>query len=66
MKKIIILVVLVFVANLYAADNQSEQEKKGLSEPKQRQKQKTDKPVEKFTPSEKLRADDVVAFPVDI
>ena len=66
MKKTIILVILTFIANLYAADNESEQEKESLSEPKQSQEQMVDNPIEEFIPSEKLRADDVVAFPVDI
>jgi len=67
MKKMILrtLLVLALISAAYTGISMSMQEaSEPVTEPAQAKK--TYEPAGKFVPTEKLRADDAVAFPVDI
>ena len=59
------LLLLVVISVAYAGISGSAEESKDQV-PVTKQEKKTYEPAGKFVPTEKLRADDAVAFPVDI
>jgi len=67
MKKLVLraLLLLVVISVTYAGISVSVEEA-SAPEPVSEQDKKTYEPAGKFVPTEKLRADDAVAFPVDI